>query len=152
MVATDGHRMTICRLEQDTGLNVIVPRDDIEAAIALHNKRKGKAVLEIDVTTDRIGDIFYQPIDGKFPEWQKVVPKDHDKMEVNSVGFNARYMAEYVKAGAILGSGSYISMRQSKESAVFVVNIGQPEFLCLLMPSTSDVPKVPEWARAEAAA
>lgn len=86
-VATDSHRLSSSSLEIDASVNfepVILPKKTIFQLISLleqttqnikisSNKSKVKFVMNSGVLTSKV-------IDGRFPDYGKVVPKDNDKI------------------------------------------------------------------------
>ncbi len=86
-VATDGHRLALseadCSLDQDTGLQVILPRKAVlELARLLSDSDEQ---IEVDVSSNHIRFIMGETsftsklIDGKFPDYQRVIPTNMDK-------------------------------------------------------------------------
>lgn len=86
-VATDGHRLALseadCSLDQDTGLQVILPRKAVlELARLLSDSDEQ---IEVDVSSNHIrfmmGETSFTSklIDGKFPDYQRVIPTNMDK-------------------------------------------------------------------------
>ena len=108
MVTTDGHRMFVARLAERPTVNVIVPYDAVAAALKMAGARCKE--IEIDLATNRIGQIQYTPVDGTFPDWRRVVPTGEEtpstKPGANDgpehVHFNARYVGEFEKMADIL--------------------------------------------------
>jgi DNA polymerase-3 subunit beta len=106
LVTTDGHRMFVARLNERPTADVIVPYADVAAALKL----AGARVKDIDVTADRIGQIAYQPVDGTFPDWRRVVPTGEEtpsnKPGANDgaehVHFNHAFIGDMAKMAAIL--------------------------------------------------
>jgi len=86
-VATDGHRLALseadCSLDQDTGLQVILPRKAVlELARLLSDSDEQ---IDVDVSSNHIRFIMGETsftsklIDGKFPDYQRVIPTNMDK-------------------------------------------------------------------------
>jgi DNA polymerase-3 subunit beta len=106
MVTTDGHRMFVARLAERPTADVIVPYDAVAAALKL----AGARCKDLEVTGDRIGQIAYQPVDGTFPEWRRVVPTGEEtpsnKPDANDgpehVHFDHRYVGDFAKMAIIL--------------------------------------------------
>jgi DNA polymerase-3 subunit beta len=106
LVTTDGHRMFAARLNERPAADVIVPYADVQAALKL----AGARCKDIEVTSDRIGQIAYQPVDGTFPDWRRVVPTGEetpsDKPGANDgaehVHFNHAFIGDMAKMAAIL--------------------------------------------------
>jgi DNA polymerase III sliding clamp (beta) subunit (PCNA family) len=143
MITSDGHRMTICRLDGDTGLDVIVPISAVKAAIQLAE------TSSVEITGERIGDVFYKPIEGTFPNWKKIVPKALKKSSNKYFAFNPRYLGDYSKMKVILGCTRYdgIVIYQETEHSPAVIDINEDRFFCLLMPIHADSAKasIPDW-------
>jgi DNA polymerase-3 subunit beta len=68
-VATDGHTLMAARIPSFNGQSFIVPTATVKAALSI-NKR----MAHIDVSASVMGGINYTPIDGRFPDWRRVVP------------------------------------------------------------------------------
>jgi len=109
LVTTDGHRMFVARLAERPSADVIIPYNNITAALKL----AGARCREIEVTGDRIGQIAYQPVDGTYPDWRRVVPTGEelpsDKPDDASgrVHFNNRYVGDFERMADILcGKGT----------------------------------------------
>ncbi|AKH21106.1 DNA polymerase III subunit beta [Sedimenticola thiotaurini] len=86
-VATDGHRLALseadCSLNQETGLQVILPRKAVlELARLLSDSDE---TIDVDVSSNHIRFIMGETsftsklIDGKFPDYQRVIPTNMDK-------------------------------------------------------------------------
>lgn len=124
LVTTDGHRMFVARLNERPDADVIVPYDAVAAALKLAGARVKD--LEIDLTTNRIGQITYQPVDGTFPDWRRVVPTGEempsDKPGANDgpehVHFNHTYIGDLAKMGKILGGASMLHPRSASHPAL----------------------------------
>jgi DNA polymerase-3 subunit beta len=86
-VATDGHRLALseaeCALGQETGLQVILPRKAVLELARLLSE--SDEPIEIDVSNNHIrftmGETSFTSklIDGKFPDYQRVIPSNTDK-------------------------------------------------------------------------
>jgi len=87
-VATDGHRLAMCEMqaELEGGVNqqVIVPRKGIQELARLLEDTESPARVEVGSNHIRIsldGVRFTSKlIDGKFPDYQRVLPKGADKI------------------------------------------------------------------------
>ncbi|MDF1529445.1 MAG: DNA polymerase III subunit beta [Sedimenticola sp.] len=86
-VATDGHRLALseaeCAIDQEAGIQVILPRKAVlELARLLSDSDEQ---VEIDVSSNHIrftlGETSFTSklIDGKFPDYQRVIPANPDK-------------------------------------------------------------------------
>jgi hypothetical protein len=103
LVTTDGHRMFVARLNERPAADVIIPASDVAAALKLAGRAQ-----EIEVTPDRIHSIAYQPVDGTFPDWRRVVPtgeevpSDKPDDAPGRVHFNNRYVGDFERMADIL--------------------------------------------------
>ncbi len=97
-VATDGHRLARVEMplpEGATGMpGVIVPRKTVTELRKLLDSVDGEVAVELSDTKIRFsfGDVVLTSklIDGSFPEYERVIPRDNDKvMEVDSKAFAA---------------------------------------------------------------
>ena len=110
LVTTDGHRMFVARLNERPAADVIIPYSDVQAALKL----AGARAQDIEVTADRIGQIAYQPVDGTFPDWRRVVPTGEELPSgkpddaPGAVHFNHAYIGDLAKMGKILGGSSML--------------------------------------------
>jgi hypothetical protein len=98
--------MFVARLNDRPAADVIVPYADVAAAIKL----AGARCKDLEVTADRIHSIAYQPVDGTFPDWRRVVPTGEEtpsnKPGANDgaehVHFNHTFIGDMAKMAAIL--------------------------------------------------
>ena len=86
-VATDGHRLAMCEIEADTGDSsgeqVIVPRKGVQELHRLLEDDETPVQVEIGSNHIRIttAELRFTSklIDGRFPDYQRVIPKNADK-------------------------------------------------------------------------
>ena len=115
LVTTDGHRMFVARLNERPAADVIVPYADVAAALKLAGARCKDIEVTVDVTgsalpqvTGKIHSIAYQPVDGTFPDWRRVVPTGEEQPSgkpddaPGAVHFNHAYVGDLAKMAAIL--------------------------------------------------
>jgi len=95
LVATDGHRLAVSRhlknLSNEQHEDFIIPIEAVKMAL----KMQPKAWDEIEVTSEKIGDLNYQAIDGRYPNWAQVIP---EKVTHDDAVYNPVYLAESYKA------------------------------------------------------
>ncbi|MFW1971054.1 hypothetical protein [Acinetobacter bereziniae] len=115
IVATDGHRMFYAPLESANELpQIIIPRDAIEYLIkkttSVGKKHPEKVLVKVGVKDNQWSLCVseyqenFRPIDGKFPEWKRIIPKSAmQKYEGQTLMFNWSYMADFQKIAKILG-------------------------------------------------
>lgn len=122
LVTTDEHRMFVARLTDRPAADVIIPYSDVQAALKLAGARCKDIEVTVDVTgsalpqvTGKIHSIAYQPVDGTFPDWRRVVPtgeetpaKDKPEDLPGNVHFNHAYIGDLAKMGKALGGPSML--------------------------------------------
>ncbi|MEZ5446649.1 MAG: DNA polymerase III subunit beta [Gammaproteobacteria bacterium] len=87
-VATDGHRMALADMEWSTGLKeavqVIVPRKGVGEIVRLLAEATGEVELQVGPAhlkvLSPVRTITTKLIDGKFPDYQRVIPAKSDKI------------------------------------------------------------------------
>lgn len=115
VVSTDGHRAFACKIDGlDENISLIIPTEAIKAFIKKvpSKNRKGHCVISIDHSTQQgkisnfplqVHELFI-PIDGKFPEWQRIFPKDvPSEYQGHYPTFNWAYMTDFQKMHKALG-------------------------------------------------
>ena len=139
MVTTDGHRMFVARLNEQPAADVIIPLDDVKAALKLAGARAQE--IEIDLANNKIGQISFQPVDGTFPDWRRVVPTGEEnpssKPELNDgpehVHFNHAYIGDLAKMGKVLDGASMLHPRSASHPCL--VTFGErADCFAVLMP------------------
>ena len=107
LVATDGHRALAFRQSGEAlpEVNIIIPADII-AGIKL-NKHVEIAELTQESAThwrlDYVGtSVIFAPIDGTFPDWRRIIPKETDGKPAQ---FNPAYVGDFAKVTKALGQG-----------------------------------------------
>jgi DNA polymerase-3 subunit beta len=89
-VATDGHRLALCDMDVDLKLNdsrqLIVPRKGIQELQRLLESIDDPVEVEVGSNNMRIrtADVCFTTklVDGRFPDYERVVPKGGDKLVV----------------------------------------------------------------------
>lgn len=80
VVATDGHCMLACKVaveNSESSVDLIIPTDTVKAALKAHSI-KSYPFLSLDQLADgrySLDDQLFTPIDGKFPDWKRIIPK-----------------------------------------------------------------------------
>lgn len=108
LVATDGHRMHVAvtdqRPQDAPEFNLIVPR----ATVALAAKKYGAADTPLMLSKDQTGPWSlahepFEPLQGTFPEWRRVVPEMAANARVAVPPLNAKYVDDLANAAVLLG-------------------------------------------------
>ena len=115
VAATDGHRLAVdgtdLEAEVEEGIDVILPRKTVLELGKLLND--GDDPIHIQVNQNQV--VFRRPdfelrskvVDGKFPDWQRVVPTDHDKRFV----IQRQRLSQALNRAAILTNDKYRGVR-----------------------------------------
>ena len=169
MAATDGHRMIVLR--QPYGehaataahASVIVPRD-LVAKLKVKHKTLDETTLTIGddgrLLFEHAGESFGgSRVDGNFPDYRRVVPKDLDGKPAQ---YNPAYLADFAKARQELtgskldkdGKGSPLVRYNGLNPAVvdFAWDTGFQAFGVIMPLRTTDKTLHYTWASAPAAA
>lgn len=103
ITATDGHRLISFKpnVMFDGGMplpfSVIIPLDIIKALKVTKKSPEGDLIVQPDGTCAikyQGRSTIFQPVDGTFPNWKRVVPEKVD----GTVGqYNAHYLADFAK-------------------------------------------------------
>lgn len=158
LIATDGHRLLIHKLDTPTTLNSIIPRKEIETALFLHQKTHGrdKNIRAIHITKRTIGNVIYKEIDAKYPEWAKVVIDDYTQYEkCSDINVNGKYIGDFAKVAKLLTRHPNIAIYGNKKDGPIIIKIhGADNYFGLLMPIRYDCENkmIPDWVMQSVAA
>lgn len=130
-VATDGHRLALCDLETDMGdipsQQVILPRKGVLELLRLLADTEDAAKVELGTNHVRVqlpGIRFTSKlIDGRFPEYDRVVPKGGDKI----VNIERQALREALTRAAILSNEKYRGIRLNLEDGRLRIQAHNPE-------------------------
>jgi DNA polymerase-3 subunit beta len=131
-VATDGHRLAIAEMPVETGdmaRQVIVPRKGISELLRLLGSGDEEVVIElgsnaIQVTLPEVR-LTSKLIDGKFPDYQRVVPKEESTDK--SVVVDRQLLRQSLTRAAILSNDKYRAVRLCLEPNALRVVAKNPE-------------------------
>jgi DNA polymerase-3 subunit beta len=152
LVATDGHAMGVAisvNAGNTLAENLIIAREVIETA--LRAKTPDVVLQKRDDGTWQLGSVSFTPVDGKYPEWRFVVPK---QCSGELQQFNPLILAKFAKSRSELlrdkgeSSGGRITLSHNGKAAA-LVSIGQDdEFFGVIMPrrGDSELKAPPAWA------
>lgn len=130
-VATDGHRMAVADAECDASgierLDVIVPRKAIHEIGRLLGGAEEGVRLEFGTNHMRLtaGDVVFTSklIDGKFPDYTKVIPNNQTKM----LRLDRLTLREALARVAILANEKYRGIRLGLGDGLLQVSAHNPE-------------------------
>lgn len=112
-IATDGSMLLYAEDNtQEAPEPLLLPRDAVEWSLKAAGKKDTHLSIERDgeelQLTMGVSSYRCRPIDGKFPDWQQVVP--HGELSRQTVAFDGRLLARLAKA-ATAGGDRYCNVR-----------------------------------------
>ncbi|MCG8427929.1 MAG: DNA polymerase III subunit beta [Chromatiales bacterium] len=130
-VATDGHRLALseanCELEEGVEVQVILPRKAVLELSRLLEDSEEKVEVEISSNHIRLkmGDTSFTSklIDGKFPDYQRVIPKGFDK----TVIADRDELKQALQRTSILSNEKYRGIRFQFTSGLLQLLAHNPE-------------------------
>ena len=146
IVATDGHKLGLHQAgAQNVGHgSLIIPADVINALPKTGTydpeltfiKCEGPGAWEI-VGLPNTGRIVFQEVDGKFPDYARIMTAKTDGLAAN---YNPEYLMQFLKVQHLLGGSKKctINLYQSGKSSALVTLAGVPEFYGVIMPMRTD--------------
>jgi hypothetical protein len=159
VVATDGHRLFAANARgvKSNYPAVIIPNETIDAALKQftgeYARGKSLGAVDVTVTVDEshlaigtpTGSVTGKALDGRFPEWRRVVPKAEDVGDQVPAVLNTQYLADACEALSIArnlskkAAGQHairIHMRGEFPTVITDNTIG---VLALVMPMRNDL-------------
>lgn len=131
-VATDGHRLAIAEIPVETGdtaRQVIVPRKGISELLRLLGSGDGEVIIDVGSNAIQIAlpevRLTSKLIDGKFPDYRRVVPKGEDSDK--TVVVDRERVRQALTRAAILSNDKYRAVRLCLEPNVLRVVANNPE-------------------------
>ncbi len=130
-VATDGHRLALCTHECDTQpdetIQLIVPRKGIMELVKL--LEDSEETVEVQVSSNHIkislSDFVFTSklIDGRFPDYERVIPKDSDK----TIIVNRESIRQAMVRTSILSNEKYRGIRLRLQNDLLQAQANNPE-------------------------
>ena len=131
LVATDGHRLALSEIDMETGVEadkqIIIPRKAVLELSRLLESGDNPASCELSQNHLRVetGSLVFTTklIDGKFPDYQRVIPVDGNKtMEVNR-----EVLKDAMSRIAILSNEKYRGIRLILSSGNLSIQANNPD-------------------------
>lgn len=130
-VATDGHRLAMCEMTAKTGVNdsqqVIVPRKGVQELLRLLETDETDVEIQLGSNHIRVSTpnirFTSKLIDGRFPDYNRVMPKGGDKQIQTDRGFLRQALART----SILSNEKYRGIRLSLDANVLKIQAHNPE-------------------------
>ena len=155
--ATDGHRLLIARipavLEDAAELDVILPRDAVEAMLKTKGLAKAAPTIELQVTGDKFSfrgagvEMSGALIDGRYPDVTRVVSAPNGQ----PAQFNWQYLADCQTAHKLLTGSAYPPVVGQNGDGPALVLLGDDAF-AVVMPCRGKQPDaLPAWFAGEPA-
>ena len=131
-VATDGHRLALCEVEAETEpadfrQQVIAPRKGVQELLRLLSESDAVCTLHlganhIQATVDGIR-LTSKLIDGKFPDYQRVIPREGDRI----ILADRNLLRAALNRAAILSNEKYRGVRLQAENWLLHLQAHNPE-------------------------
>lgn len=129
-VATDGHRLAIAGLQTTLGsgaYSVIIPRKAVTELTRLISEDEGDVTVRlgsnhIELTFDGLR-FTSKLIDGRFPDYQQVIPRGNDKKLL----INREALRHALQRASILSNEKYRGVRLSVDQNVLAIEAHNPE-------------------------
>jgi DNA polymerase-3 subunit beta len=130
-VATDGHRLALCDIEADIGATeiqqIIVPRKAVMELSRLLDNSEVPVTIQLGSNHIRLstGEMSFitKLIDGRFPDYQRVVPQGGDKIVIA----DRNLLRQALSRASILSNEKYRSVRFTLSSGTIQVVANNPE-------------------------
>ena len=136
LVATDGHILGVYQSPEtahnDEAFSIIIPNEIIAKLDKkdnfLSNDEKGNWSID---------GISFVPVDGKFPDYQRVLPRAEMTNEVAQ--FNPDFIVRFQKVGKLLAKNAVPTIAHNGIGSA-LVDIGLPNFVGVMMPMRTEKP------------
>lgn len=130
-VATDGHRLALCKAdilcEMAAPFQAIVPRKGVQELAKLFNDMDADVAISLSANHIRVesADLRFTSklIDGKFPDYERVLPKQGDKVILG----DKTEMRQCFSRVAILSNEKYRGVRLRLQSGSLTTIANNPE-------------------------
>ncbi|MBB3102985.1 DNA polymerase III subunit beta [Azomonas macrocytogenes] len=130
-VTTDGHRLALCSIDVGLGQidrhQVIVPRKGILELARLLGDQQNEIKVVLGQHHVRVTTGFYtftsKLVDGKFPDYERVLPRGGDKIVVG----DRQLLREAFGRAAILSNEKYRGIRLQLQSGLLKIQANNPE-------------------------
>ena len=130
-VATDGHRLAFCevgvKIDVPITQQLIIPRKGVQELLRLLGDSEDEGVLRIGSNHIQasLGDIRFTSklIDGKFPDYQRVIPPDGDRIIIA----DRQALRAALTRAAILSNDKYRGIRLQAQDWLLSIQAHNPE-------------------------
>lgn len=130
-VATDGHRLALCDTEApvdtESSQQVIVPRKGIQELVRLLEDAESDAKVQVGANHIRVTlpelRFTSKLIDGRFPDYERVLPKGGDKL----MTVDRELFRQALSRASILSNEKYRGIRLMLDNGVLKIQAHNPE-------------------------
>jgi len=130
-VATDGHRLAICKISNETlslpARQVIVPRKGVLEVIRLLAPVDEKVQVYLGTNHIRIVDSEFsftsKLVDGRFPDYRRVLPRNGDKIFIT----NKDALRQVLSRASILSNEKFKGVRLNFSNSLLKITANNPE-------------------------
>lgn len=130
-VATDGHRLALCRLKYESSelpnRQVIVPRKGVLEISRLIDEQDKLVKIQIGANHIRLfsADFIFTSklVDGRFPDYRRVLPKDGDKI----IQASKDVLKQAFSRAAILSNEKFKGVRLNLSNQELKITANNPE-------------------------
>ena len=143
MIATDGHILGIYQQEWTEDNRIVEPFAlTIPSEIIAKADKKMPNVLSCEDGKWQLDNVLFNPIDGNYPDYNRVLPRTEITNEVAQ--FNPDFIVRFQKAGKLLAKNAVPTIGHNGSSSS-LVDIGLPNFIGVMMPIRTEKPlsKIP---------
>lgn len=130
LVATDGHRLAVIKsqhweLEGEQAEDFILPRNVIEQVLKTKLAKRARGCFIIDTTAktitvlednEPVATYNYEPVDGTFPDWNRVIPDAHNY----EIGAPASFNPSLLSAFEAFGPSITVFLNKDVKSPAFI--------------------------------
>ena len=130
-VATDGHRLAICKISNEQltlpARQVIVPRKGILEIIRLMSPVEESIEISLGANHVRIIDSTFsftsKLVDGRFPDYRRVLPRNVDKIFIS----NKEALRQVLSRASILSNEKFKGVRLNFSNSLLKITANNPE-------------------------
>ena len=147
LIVTDGHKLGVYQTGAQNASHgsLIIPNDVITALPKTGSydpeltfiKCDGNATGWTITGLPNSGQVVFQQVDGKFPDYQRVCSFKTDGL---AASYNPEYLMQFLKVQHLLGGSKKCipNVYQSGKSSALITLAGVPEFYGVIMPMKTD--------------
>ena len=147
LIVTDGHKLGVYQTgAQNIGHDSLIIPSDVITALPktgsydpelTFTKCDGNATGWTITGLPNSGQVVFQQVDGKFPDYQRVCSFKTDGL---AASYNPEYLMQFLKVQHLLGGSKKCipNVYQSGKSSALVTLAGVPEFYGVIMPMKTD--------------